>query len=212
MSFAAPAKYGRKFVRPPSALGDGLRIGLLGGSFNPAHSGHRHISALALKTLRLDYVWWLVSPQNPLKSTQGMAPFDARFAAAQAFAQHPRIVVTDIEGVFGMTYTADTLAALRTRFPRLRFVWLMGTDNLVQFPRWRRWRQILCLTPVAVAARPGTALTARTAKTALYLRGHIALADARFASRRPPGLTLMDAKRDFTSATRLRSSALSPGS
>lgn len=129
------------------------RIGLLGGSFNPAHDGHRYISVEALKRLGLDEVWWMVSPQNPLKSTQGMAALDDRLARAHAVARHPRIRVTAIETVLGTRYTADTLAALARRFPAARFVWLMGADNLVQMPRWSRWTQIFHTVAIAVFAR-----------------------------------------------------------
>ncbi|MBO0712928.1 MAG: nicotinate-nicotinamide nucleotide adenylyltransferase, partial [Acetobacteraceae bacterium] len=117
------------------------RIGLLGGSFNPAHGGHLHVSLLALRHLALDEIWWLVSPQNPLKPADGMAPFANRLEQARRVAaEHPRIRVTDLENRLGASrYTADTLQALRRRFPRLRFVWLMGGDNLVQIPRWQRW-------------------------------------------------------------------------
>jgi len=133
----------------------------LGGSFNPAHGGHLHISLLALKRLDLDQVWWLVSPQNPLKPTAGMAPFASRLAGAAALAAgHPRVVVSDIETRLHTTYTADTLAALRRRFPRCRFVWLMGGDNLVQLPRWQRWTDIVETVPIAVFDRPSTSLKA----------------------------------------------------
>lgn len=138
-------------VRPGREAG---RIGLLGGSFNPAHAGHLHLSRVALKRLGLDAVWWLVSPQNPLKSTAGMAPLDERLAGAAAAARDPRIWATDLEAAFGSAYTADTLEKLRRRFPRVRFVWLMGADNMLQIPRWRRWPEIFRTTPVAVIARP----------------------------------------------------------
>lgn len=128
----------------------GLRVGLLGGSFNPAHDGHRYISRLALKLLGLDEVWWLVSPQNPLKPAAGMASLGDRLARAQAVADHPRIRVTDLERLLGTRYTADTLAALHRCFPRTRFVWLMGADNLLQVPRWQRWTEIFETTPVAL--------------------------------------------------------------
>ncbi|MDE0725139.1 MAG: nicotinate-nucleotide adenylyltransferase [Alphaproteobacteria bacterium] len=130
-----------------------LKIGLLGGSFNPAHGGHRHISLLALKLLRLDQVWWLVSPQNPLKPRAGMAPLAARLAGAGAVASHPRIHVSDLERRLGTQYTVDTIAAIRERWPEPAFVWLMGADNLVQLPRWRRWRQIVETMPMAIFNR-----------------------------------------------------------
>nr|WP_211114434.1 nicotinate-nucleotide adenylyltransferase [Azospirillum rugosum] len=137
-----------------------MRIGLLGGSFNPAHAGHRHISLHALKALGLDQVWWLVSPQNPLKPVRGMASLPERMAEARGVARHPRIRVTDIERDLGTRYTADTLAELKRRFPRTRFVWLMGADNLRQIPRWRDWTRIFRLVPVAVLARPTYSMSA----------------------------------------------------
>ena len=138
----------------------GLRIGLLGGSFNPAHAGHRHISLHALKALGLDQVWWLVSPQNPLKPTRGMASLAERMAEARGVARHPHIRVTAIERELGTRYTADTLSELKRRFPRTRFVWLMGADNLRQIPRWRHWTRIFRLVPVAVLARPTYSMNA----------------------------------------------------
>jgi nicotinate-nucleotide adenylyltransferase len=132
-----------------------LKIGLLGGSFNPAHEGHRHISLLALKQLRLDQVWWLVSPQNPLKPRAGMAPFAHRLAGARAMARHPRIRVSDLEARLGTRFTVDTVAALRRRRPQHAFVWLMGADNLVQLPRWRRWREMVESVPLAIFNRAG---------------------------------------------------------
>ena len=138
---------------PP--LGDRrrMRVGLLGGSFNPAHEGHLHISAAARRVLGLDQVWWLVSPQNRLKATKGMAPFARRLAAAQAIAAQDPIVVSDIECTLGTVRTADTLAALRRRYPAIAFVWLMGADNLEQFPRWWRWTEIYRRVRVAVFDR-----------------------------------------------------------
>ena len=134
-----------------------LKIGLLGGSFNPAHDGHRHISLLALKQLRLDQVWWLVSPQNPLKPQRGMAPLPQRLAGAKAQARHPRIRVSDLERRLGTRYTIDTLTSLRRRWPEHAFVWLMGADNLVQLPRWHRWRDIVDIMPMAIFNRAGPA-------------------------------------------------------
>ena len=143
-----------------------LRVGLLGGSFNPAHDGHRHISLLALRRLGLDQVWWLVSPQNPLKSTAGMAPLAERMAGARAAARHPAIKVTDIERRLGTRFTADTLVRLRRRFPDLGFVWLMGADNLVQVPKWQRWTEIFTCMPVAVFDRPSYSYAALAGKAA----------------------------------------------
>ena len=132
-----------------------VKVGLLGGSFNPAHAGHRYISLLALKQLQLDQVWWLVSPQNPLKTSSSMLPFKEREASAQMIARHPRIRVSDIENQLGTSYTIDTLALLHRRWPDYRFVWLMGADNLKQLPRWRRWREIARTIPIAVFNRDG---------------------------------------------------------
>lgn len=135
------------------------RIGLLGGSFDPAHQGHVHITLWALRALGLDRVWWLVSPGNPLKSREP-AEIEARLDAARQQMQHPRVVVTDIERHLGSAYTADTLTALGRRYPGVRFVWLMGSDNLVGFHRWEDWEGILRRHPVAVLARPGEQLRA----------------------------------------------------
>jgi nicotinate-nucleotide adenylyltransferase len=132
----------------------GQRIGLLGGSFDPPHAGHLHISRRALAALGLDRVWWLVSPGNPLKP-EGPAPFERRQAACRALADHPRITVTDIEGRMGTRYTVDTLARLRLHYSGVRFVWLMGADNLASFHRWHRWDEIMATTDIAVLARPG---------------------------------------------------------
>ena len=133
----------------------GPLTGLLGGSFNPAHGGHRRISLFAIAALGLDEVWWLVSPGNPLKPREDMAPLAARLGSAQAMARRAPIVATAIEREFGTRYTVDTLRALKRRFPSRRFVWIMGADNLAQFHRWKDWRQIARLMPIAVIARPG---------------------------------------------------------
>jgi nicotinate-nucleotide adenylyltransferase len=131
------------------------RIGLLGGSFNPAHGGHRRISLFAAQALGLDSVWWLVSPGNPLKPKAGMAPLAARLASARKQARRAPIVPTAIERELGTRFTIDTLRKLKLRFPQHRFVWLMGSDNLAQFHRWRSWRSIARTMPIAVIARPG---------------------------------------------------------
>ncbi len=138
-----------------------LRIGLLGGSFNPAHEGHRAMSLHALKALALDQVWWLVSPQNPLKPEHDTMPYADRLQQARALAAHPKIVVSDIEIRLRTRYTADSLAALHRRFSGTYFVWLMGADNMRQIPQWRRWLRIFDDVPVAVFRRPGYAVNGK---------------------------------------------------
>lgn len=145
-------------------------IGLLGGSFDPAHRGHVHITREALKRMGLDRVWWLVSPGNPLKA-RGPAPLADRMARARAVMRDPRVVVTDLEARLGTVRTADTVAALQRLYPGVRFVWLMGADNLVQFHRWERWEEILCRVPVGVLARPGWGLRGRMSKAARVFNG-----------------------------------------
>ncbi len=183
------------------------RIGLLGGSFNPAHGGHLHISRLALRRLDLDEVWWLVSPQNPLKPAAGMMPFPERLEAALRLAvPERRIRITGIEARLGSTYTADTLRILRRRFPRTRFVWLMGGDNLVQLPYWKRWQEILRTVPIAVFDRPGARSTG-LAGTAAYrfARARVpVMAARRLALMAPPAWVFFHTRLDQRSATRIR--------
>ena len=140
-------------------------IGLLGGSFDPAHQGHVHITREALKRFGLDRVWWLVSPGNPLKE-HGPAPLAQRMARARQIMQHPRVVVTDIEAQLGTRYTGETLAQLFALYPGVQFVWLMGADNLAQFHRWQKWQQIARSLPIGVVARPGDRISARTSAAA----------------------------------------------
>ncbi len=150
-------------------LPPGARIGLLGGSFDPPHAGHLHLSREALKRFRLDRVIWLVSPGNPLKA-HGPAPLPERMAAARAMIAHPRIAVSDIEARIGTRYTADTIRALQRRFPRVAFTWLMGADNLAQFDRWEDWRGIAASVPLGILARPGSRMAALHAPAARILR------------------------------------------
>jgi nicotinate-nucleotide adenylyltransferase len=147
-----------------------LRIGLLGGSFNPAHGGHRRISLFAMQALGLDEVWWLVSPGNPLKPATGMASLSARAASARAQARRAPIRVTAIERDLGTRYTVDTLRALVRRWPKYRFVWLMGADNLAQLHRWRDWRRLARAMPIAVIARPGYDAQAIVSPAMAWLR------------------------------------------
>ncbi|WP_083900921.1 nicotinate-nucleotide adenylyltransferase [Azospirillum sp. B4] len=201
--------HGRYWIRPRPLTGAswaGRRIGILGGSFNPAHAGHRHVSQWMLRRLNLDQVWWLVSPQNPLKQARGMATLDARLDAARAMAQDPRILVTDLETQLGTRYTVDTLAALRRRYPRTRFVWIMGADNLLQIPRWRGWAQIMGRVPVAVFPRRPYSLKALVGKAARrYLRNRVPPRDAGGLPARPaPAWTFLDGPLHPASATEIR--------
>ncbi len=181
-------------------------IGLLGGSFNPAHAGHRHISLMALKRLRLDEIWWLVSPQNPLKPVAGMAPFAERMAGAKAIARHPRIRVTGIEAGLKTTYTAETLRRLARRYPRLRFVWLMGADNLAQIHQWKDWTQIFNTVAVAVLARPSYCLRALAGLAAhRFSRNRVPeSASGALRRRRPPAWVFLVGPLNPLSATAIR--------
>lgn len=204
---AAKAKPRSVFVVAPGPVADGLRIGLLGGSFNPAHDGHVYASELALKQLQLDYVWWLVSPQNPLKPKEGMAGLQRRLADAKKTARNPRIVVTEIETALGTTYTADTITRLQQLFPRVRFVWLMGTDNMVQIPRWKNWRNIFYQLPVAVIAREGSSLAARIGTAAHMFSGAYRAPGPGLATAAPPAWSFLDGRRNRLSATAIRARA-----
>src|SRR5690242_5257397 len=146
------------------------RIGLLGGSFNPAHVGHRRMSLAALDALGLDEVWWLVSPGNPLKPTKGMAPYDARLASARLVARRAPIRASDFERRAGTRYTVDTLTAIRRAYPQHDFIWLMGEDTLPDFHRWKDWREIAKMVPIAVLSRPGYDDEARAARAMGWLR------------------------------------------
>lgn len=183
------------------------RIGLLGGSFNPAHEGHRHVAEVALTLLGLDEVWLLVSPQNPLKSQAGMAPLAQRLASARAVVgRHPRMRATALETALGTRYTVDTLGALRTRFPRVRFVWLMGADNLVQVSRWARWIRIFRAVPVAILARSPYSQKALAAPAARRLsRFRLGDRAARgLGDRQPPAWVFLHTRLHPASATAIR--------
>jgi nicotinate-nucleotide adenylyltransferase len=185
---------------------DGLRIGLLGGSFNPPHAAHRALSLFALKRLQLDRVWWLVSPGNPLKDTNGLPALDQRIAAARAVADHPRIDVTGLEALINTRYTIDTIDTLRRRFPNIRFVWLMGADNLAQFHRWRNWRGIADALPIAVIDRPSDSLRALASPAAQALsrfRRTESLAP-RLADFRAPAWMFLRGMKSPLSSTELR--------
>lgn len=182
------------------------RVGLLGGSFNPAHDGHRHISVMALKLLGLDEIWWLVSPQNPLKPADDMAPFAERLRHAIGHARHPRIKVTGLETGLGTRYTVDTLAALHRRFPQTRFVWLMGADNLAQIDRWAGWTRIFDHTAIAVLARPAYSLRSLAGRAAhRYRTRRLPAARSRqLVGTAPPAWIFLPIRLMPVSATQLR--------
>jgi nicotinate-nucleotide adenylyltransferase len=155
---------------PPAYAG--MRVGLFGGSFNPPHEGHRLVALQALKRLNLDAVWLLVSPGNPLKDRAGLAPLAERVTAARRVVQHPNVRVTGFEAAHGFTYTYETLRYLTRTHPGVRFVWIMGADNLSQFHRWEHWREIAALMPMAVYVRPGSLRRAPVSKAAVALGRH----------------------------------------
>ena len=186
------------------------RVGLLGGSFNPAHRGHRALSLAAIDALGLDEVWWLVSPGNPLKAAEGMAPFAARLASARRQARRSRIRVSDFEAREGTRFTVDTIGLLVRRQPGIRFIWLMGEDTLPDFHRWKAWRRLATLVPIAVLARPGYGDEARAARAMGWLRHFVrpSTMARQWASWSAPAIIFLRLPPDPTSATRLR--ALDP--
>ncbi len=191
---------------PPHARGQ--RIGLFGGSFNPPHEGHRATSLLAMRRLRLDAVWWLVSPGNPLKDHSALPPLDARMAAARRVAAHPRIVVSGLERGLGSSFTADIVAVLTERCPGVRFVWIMGSDAFVEFHRWRKWRAIAATLPLGIVDRPGSTLSAACGRAASALRAtRLREADAALLpDTAPPAYVFLHGKRSPLSSTGLRAS------
>ena len=189
---------------PPFA--PGMRIGLLGGSFNPPHHGHALITRLALRRLALDRVWWLPTPGNPLKSPTGLAALNARIEAARRLDVGPRVVVTDIEAQIGSHFTYDTLRWLKRHAPGVHFVWIMGADNLRQLHLWRNWRPIADLAPIVVVDRPGSTLKAVSSPAGSALaRWRVPERDApRFAAMAPPALLFLHGPRSSLSSTALR--------
>jgi len=184
------------------------RIGLLGGSFNPAHDGHLHISSLALKKLKLDQLWWLVSPGNPLKSKVGMASLNYRMnVAKKVAASNPNIVVSDIENRLRTCHTVDTVQSIMAKFPEISFVWIMGADLLVQLPQWKRWRMLFKMIPIAIFARPAysarvlTGRAARCFNSARVARHRI----GSLVKMRPPAWAYVRTRLNNQSATKIRS-------
>jgi nicotinate-nucleotide adenylyltransferase len=189
---------------PPHA--PGLTIGLLGGSFNPPHAAHRALSLFVMKRLGLDRVWWLVTPGNPLKDVRRLPPLNERLATARAIARHPRIDVTGFEALIGTRFTYDTVTFLLRRCPKLRFVWIMGADNLASFHRWENWRALAALVPIAVVDRYGASLRAVAGPAAQALaRMRIGENAAnRLPRRRPPAWVFLHGLKSPMSSTALR--------
>jgi nicotinate-nucleotide adenylyltransferase len=189
---------------PPNA--PGMRVGLFGGTFDPPHLAHLGASLLALKRLKLDRVWWLVTPGNPLKNTSGLAPLATRVASARKLTHHPRIDVTGLEAVINTRYTFDTIKWLIARCPRVRFVWIMGADNLRSFHRWQKWREIASLVPIVVVDRLGPSLYAAASPAGQALsRFRIREQDAATLPDRPaPAWTFLHGLKSPLSSTALR--------
>ena len=189
---------------PPHA--PGMRIGLFGGTFDPPHRAHLAASLLAFRRLKLDRIWWLVTPGNPLKDTQSLAPLAARMAAARALTRHPRIDITGFEDALGVRFSYDTVRFLTVRCPRVRFVWIMGADNLRSFHRWQKWRALAGLVPIAVIDRLGPSLysTAGVAAQALAAARIPESAAASLADRGPPAWVFLHGLKSPLSSTALR--------
>lgn len=199
------AELNRDWLKLPHAE-PGNRIGLFGGSFNPPHSGHRLVAATVLKRLGLDQVWWLVTPGNPLKSHADLAPLEMRLHMAGAMANHPRMKVTAYETVLGTPYTARTVMALWAMRPAVRFVWVMGADNLAGFHRWQDWRAIVGSVPIAIVDRPGASLSVLSSPMAKVFENYrLPEEDAPLLpDMEPPVWTFLHTPLDQTSSTDLR--------
>ena len=204
MSSPVPAHY----LRMPHVM-PGMQVGLFGGSFNPPHAGHALVAEIALRRLQLDQLWWMVTPGSPLKSTRELAPLAERIRLSEKIAEDPRIKVTGFEARHQLRYTADTLALVKARNPGVGFVWIMGADNLRDFHRWQRWRQIATTFPIAVIDRPGATLaflSSVVAKTVDYAR--IDEGDApQLAGMRAPAWTFIHGPRSSLSSTAIRRAA-----
>ncbi|MDQ0314627.1 nicotinate-nucleotide adenylyltransferase [Amorphus orientalis] len=196
------------YLRIPP-VGIGQRIALFGGTFNPPHKGHRHVALTGLARLGVDQVWWLVTPGNPLKSHDGLTSLEDRVKATRAFADHPRMVVTAFEANYNFRYTADTIAFVCRRFPSVRFVWLMGADNLATLHRWQKWRDILRLVPVAVVDRPGASMAVMSSPASRAFGGARVPESqaAALPGSAPPAWTFLHVPLDPTSSTAMRNQA-----
>ncbi len=196
----------RPFLKMPPA-GDGQRIGLFGGSFNPPHEGHLNVCDLALKRLKLDQIWWMVTPGNPLKDTSKLPSLEERIRLCEEIVSNPKIKITAFEATHRVRYTADTVRLVLKLRPRQDFVWLMGADNLAGFHQWQDWRDIARMIPLAIVDRPGSTLAYRSARAALALsRYRLDEDDARMLpAMRPPAWTFIHGPRSSLSSTLLRS-------
>jgi len=201
-----PSNMPARFLLRPPVAGAGMRIGLLGGSFNPAHEGHLHISRVALARLNLHQLWWLVTPGNPLKARRQLKPIGERLALAQAMARHPRIKVTGFEAACPDSYTINTLRFLKMRYCDTRFIWLMGADNMVRFHHWREWRQIFATVPIAILDRPGYRFAACASRAAQsFAVSRIEESDARGLAQLPtPVWSLLSLPLSNLSSTHIR--------
>lgn len=205
---AGPARFRPEDLKVPPTV-PGMTVGLFGGSFDPPHAGHVHVAETALERLGLDRLWMMVTPGNPLKRRPGLPPLAARIDAARVLIRNPRIVVTGFEEAFGSAYSWATVERLVATLPHVRFVWVMGADNLGSFHRWQHWRRIADAVPIAVVDRPGSTLAALSSPAAAALRTrrlpeHEA---RRLAHGRPPIWTFLHAPRSTLSSTDLRRNA-----
>ena len=198
-------------IRTPLVFA-GQRVGIMGGSFNPPHDGHRVVAETAVKRLGLDQLWWVVTPGNPLKRNSALPPQAERMAACHAFANGPKMKITGFEAELGTPYTAATLSYLKTRHPGVRFVWVMGADNLAGFDRWQRWREIAGSMPIAVVDRPGWRHRALAGQAASVLaRNRLSEADARRLARlKAPAWVFLTSRLSELSSTALRQAILNP--
>ncbi|MFO1124427.1 MAG: nicotinate-nucleotide adenylyltransferase [Methylocystis sp.] len=189
---------------PPHA--PGMRIGLFGGSFDPPHDGHALVSHVALTRLKLDRLWWVISPGNPLKDASELPSIEARIEAAKRILRDPRVAFTGFEAEIGARYTCDTIDYLYAHCPGVRFVWIMGADNLLQFHRWRRWQDIARMTPIAIIDRPGATLKATNAKAAVFFaNARLPESDAATLAETPaPAFVYLHGPRIERSSTELR--------
>ena len=193
-------------LRPGFALSRGMKVGLYGGSFNPAHEGHAHVAETARQRLGLDRVIWLVAPQNPLKSSAETRPLTRRMAGVRAFARDRGMIVSDVESRIGTRYTLDTILALKARFPGVHFVWIMGADSLAGFHRWRGWTQILRAVPVADVSLPWISLKSRSSPAARrFAAGRLPFHRAKaLPGQAPPAWIFLYGPLNFQSSTALR--------